>query len=105
MEYKVFACGSIAENKDYVGGKLVGNFKSERLAFEKVRELQFSMPNGFHYMTRNGDDVFEILHIGFWYHIVDKATHNYCYGMCQSEEEAIKDKAWCEKFHYLGRYY
>ena len=104
MKYSVFAKGEIDVNGNYVGGELIGTFKSERKAWETESEYAFRHPKEFVYTLREGDDVFTIIRVTDWFHVVDKETKGFCYGMCKTEEEAIKHKEWCEKYHFLGWY-
>ena len=105
MKYSIFTNGMDDGQGNYVGGELVGTFNNERKAWNARRDYQFSHPKEFVYMLREGEDVFTIIHAAGWYHIVDKATQSHCYGMSPIEEEAIKHKEWCEKYHTLGWYY
>lgn len=105
MKYRVFINGQKDEQGNYVGGELVGTFTSEKQAWLAEREYFKNFKNFITYMVREGEEVFAIIKAAGWYHIVDKATQSHCYGMSPREEEAIKHKEWCEKYHTLGWYY
>ena len=104
MTYRIFAKGRKDEQGNYVGGELVGEFHSEKEAWNTMRDYQFSHPKEFVYMLRDGEEVFTIIKVAGLFHVVDKLTESLCYGVAEKEDEAIKHKAWCEKYHTLGWY-
>jgi hypothetical protein len=103
--YSVFVNGRKDERGDYVGGELLAQFKSERKAFIAAHNYMFEHPSVFAYMRRAGEDVFTIVKVENYYHIVDKATQSSCYGVAEDLKGAEEHKAWCEKYHYLGWYH
>ena len=107
MTYKVFIKGTQDDKGNYIGGELVGTFRNEEEAWMKERECEFKYPHdlGIYMLRESKDDVFTIIKADGYYHIVDKATKGYCYGISVNESEAIKHKEWCEKYHTLGWYY
>jgi len=104
MKYSVFIKGQKDEQGNYVGGELVGTFTSEKKAWLTEREYFKDFKNFPTYILREGEEVFTIIKAAGWFHIVDKATQSYCYGMSPREDDAIKHKEWCEKYHTLGWY-
>ena len=105
MKYNVFIKGKKDEQGNYVGGELVGTFTNEKEAWFTEHEYSKDFKNYITYMVREGEEVFTIIKVADgWYHVVDKATQSLCYGVAEKEDEAIKHKAWCEKYHTLGWY-
>ena len=105
MKYYVYSGGVKDAKGYYLGGVLEGTFTSEREAFFFAKDLQWKRKPDFIYTLREGEEVFAIIPTGnaeLPYHVVDKATKGFCYGVCRSMEEAVEHKAWCEKHHTLG---
>lgn len=105
-QYGVYKGGHKDQYGNYVGGKLVLLTEDEHEAWIEVRRLNSEefKEDSFPYMMRTGDEVFEIIKGPEMWHVVDKATRGWCYGLCQSYGDAVLHKAWCEKYHYLGSY-
>lgn len=88
--------------KEHTGGTLDATFTTEREAFYRVKKLEWEFKKGVT-MIVEGDERFMIVQVNdpdLPYHIVDKRTQGYCYGVCRTREEAIQAKAWDEKYHY-----
>ena len=95
----------MAKYSIYVGGVLDSEHKTERAAFYREKELQWSGKQDVS-MEYEGEERFDIVPIIIdcepWYSVTDKRTHGYCYGLCRTMEEAVEAKAWDEKYHYEG---
>lgn len=106
MKYYVYSGGKKDAEGNYVGGVLEGTFTSEREAFFFAKDLQWKRKPDLVYKLREGEEVFTIVPVkyadGVYYHVSDKATQGFCYGVCKTMEEAVRHKAWCEKYHTLG---
>ena len=104
--YSIYVGGTYdVKNHLSSGGVLDATFTNEREAFFYKKKLQWEFKKGV-YMMCEGDERFMIVPVmypdGIWYHIVDKRTQGFCYGVCRTMQEAIEAKAWDEKYHWEG---
>lgn len=102
-KYHIFVGGSKDAKGNYVGGTLDATFTTEREAFYHEKKLQWERKPDLIYMLVEGDERFMIVQTDdpdLPFHVVDKRTQGWCYGVCRTMQEAIEAKAWDEKYHY-----
>lgn len=105
-KYHIYVGGTYDQNtREHSGGTLDATFTTEREAFFHEKKLQWEFKKGI-YMLVEGDERFTIVPIMMdgekWFDIVDKRTQTKCVGLCRSMQDAIEEKAWCEKYHTEG---
>ena len=95
----------MAKYSIYVGGVLDSEHETERAAFYREKELQWSGKQDVS-MEYEGEERFVIVPVMLngrpHYYVMDRRTESQIYGVCETMEQAMEAKAWDEKYHYEG---